>query len=298
MTASHKLPSPQARELGELLRYWRDARGKSQLDLSLDSGLFQRHLSFIESGRSTPSRGALLDIAQALDIPLRERNTLMVSAGYAPIFAESEWSAPEMTGHRFRRTYQKRVVFRAFAKNILNCLRLKSIAQRSRSGVCIHVVNLIWRNIRDLQRRCHRAAAAFAFGSHAGHVEGVRRHAIANHFGQYFRAAGLGKLKFFHDQDSRTLANDEAIAVFIKWPTGVFWILVSGRERLHGGESADAHGGDCGLCPSSNHDIGVTPLDDAEGVANGVCARRAGRRGGLVRAPCVIPNGKRVQQPG
>jgi transcriptional regulator with XRE-family HTH domain len=96
MTASHKLPSPQARELGELLRYWRDARGKSQLDLSLDSGLSQRHLSFIESGRSTPSRGALLDIAQALDIPLRERNTLMVSAGYAPIFAESEWSAPEM----------------------------------------------------------------------------------------------------------------------------------------------------------------------------------------------------------
>jgi transcriptional regulator with XRE-family HTH domain len=96
MTAAHKLPSPQARELGELLRYWRDARGKSQLDLSLDSGLSQRHLSFIESGRSTPSRRALLDIAQALDIPLRERNTLMVSAGYAPIFAESEWSAPEM----------------------------------------------------------------------------------------------------------------------------------------------------------------------------------------------------------
>lgn len=96
MTASHTLPSRQARELGELLRYWRDARGKSQLDLSLDSGLSQRHLSFIESGRSTPSRQALLDIAQALDIPLRERNTLMLSAGYAPIFAESEWSAPEM----------------------------------------------------------------------------------------------------------------------------------------------------------------------------------------------------------
>jgi transcriptional regulator with XRE-family HTH domain len=96
MTASHSLPSRQERELGELLRYWRDARGKSQLDLSLDSGLSQRHLSFIESGRSAPSRRALLDIAQALDIPLRERNSLMVSAGYAPIFAESEWSAPEM----------------------------------------------------------------------------------------------------------------------------------------------------------------------------------------------------------
>jgi len=96
MTASHTLPSRQARELGELLRYWRDARGKSQLELSLDSGLSQRHLSFIESGRSTPSRQALLDIAQALDIPLRERNALLLSSGYGPIFAESEWSAPEM----------------------------------------------------------------------------------------------------------------------------------------------------------------------------------------------------------
>ena len=96
MTASNSLPSRQARELGELLRYWRDARGKSQLHLSLDSGLSQRHLSFIESGRSTPSRQALLDIAQALHIPLRERNAHLLSAGYAPIFAESEWSAPEM----------------------------------------------------------------------------------------------------------------------------------------------------------------------------------------------------------
>ena len=96
MNASSKLPTQQARKLGELLRFWRDARNKSQLDLSLDSGLSQRHLSFIESGRSTPSRKTLLDIAHALDIPLRERNTLMLSAGYAPIFAESEWSAPEM----------------------------------------------------------------------------------------------------------------------------------------------------------------------------------------------------------
>jgi putative intracellular protease/amidase/transcriptional regulator with XRE-family HTH domain len=96
MNASHTLPSRQDRELGELLRYWRSARGKSQLDLSLDSGLSQRHLSFIESGRSTPSRQALLDIAQALDIPLRERNTLALSAGYAPVYAASEWSAPEM----------------------------------------------------------------------------------------------------------------------------------------------------------------------------------------------------------
>jgi transcriptional regulator with XRE-family HTH domain len=83
-------------ELGELLRHWRDTRGKSQLDLSLDSGLSQRHLSFVESGRSVPSRRALLDIAQALDVPLRDRNILLLAAGYAPIYAEGAWNAPEM----------------------------------------------------------------------------------------------------------------------------------------------------------------------------------------------------------
>jgi len=96
MNASNCLPSQQAKNLGEHLRYWRGARGKSRLDLSLDSGLSQRLLSFIESSRSTPCREALLDIAQALDIPLRERNTLLLSAGYAPIYSENEWSAPEM----------------------------------------------------------------------------------------------------------------------------------------------------------------------------------------------------------
>jgi transcriptional regulator with XRE-family HTH domain len=82
--------------LGELLRYWRKTRSKSQLDLSLDSGLSQRHLSFIENGRSTPSRKTLLDIARALDIPLRDRNTLFLSTGYAPAYSEDTWNAPEM----------------------------------------------------------------------------------------------------------------------------------------------------------------------------------------------------------
>ena len=87
---------PPPNELRVLLRHWRDVRGRSQLDLSLDSGVSQRHISFIESGRSVPSRGTLLDIAEALDIPLRERNTLLLAAGYAPIYAEGVWDAPEM----------------------------------------------------------------------------------------------------------------------------------------------------------------------------------------------------------
>ena len=79
-----------------LLRHWRDMRGRSQLGLSMDTGVSQRHISFIESGRSVPSRHKLLEIAQALDIPLRERNALLLAAGYAPVYAESAWDAPEM----------------------------------------------------------------------------------------------------------------------------------------------------------------------------------------------------------
>ena len=87
---------PPANELGVLLRHWRDLRGRSQFDLSLDTGVSQRHISFIESGRSVPGRQTLLDIAQALDIPLRDRNTLLLASGYAPIYSEGAWNGPEM----------------------------------------------------------------------------------------------------------------------------------------------------------------------------------------------------------
>jgi transcriptional regulator with XRE-family HTH domain len=96
MNSSNLHTKPAANELGILLRYWRDMRGRSQLDLSLDTGVSQRHISFIESGRSVPSRQTLMDIAQALDIPLRERNTVLLAAGYAPIYSEGAWDALEM----------------------------------------------------------------------------------------------------------------------------------------------------------------------------------------------------------
>lgn len=86
--------------LGEILRAWRACRGRSQLALSLDMGVSQRHVSFIESGRSKPSRALLLEMAQSLDIPLRERNALLLTAGFAPVFAESAWNAAEMAAVR------------------------------------------------------------------------------------------------------------------------------------------------------------------------------------------------------
>jgi transcriptional regulator with XRE-family HTH domain len=84
-------------ELGGLLRYWRRQRGKSQLDLSLDTGVSQRHISFVESGRSVPSRELLLILARTMDVPLREQNALLLASGYAPVYLESTWDASEMT---------------------------------------------------------------------------------------------------------------------------------------------------------------------------------------------------------
>jgi transcriptional regulator with XRE-family HTH domain len=83
-------------QTGMLLRHWREIRGKSQLDLSLDAGVSQRHISFIEIGRSAPSRQMLIDIATALDVPLRDRNHLLLAAGYAPLYPDDAWDGPEM----------------------------------------------------------------------------------------------------------------------------------------------------------------------------------------------------------
>jgi transcriptional regulator with XRE-family HTH domain len=83
-----------------MLRYWRDVRGVSQLDLSFETGISQRHLSFIESGRTVPGRETLTVIVQALDIPLRERNAVFLAAGYAPIYSEAPWNAEEMQSIR------------------------------------------------------------------------------------------------------------------------------------------------------------------------------------------------------
>ena len=87
---------PKSKELGELLKQWRGVRGRSQLDISLDTGVSQRQISFIESGRSVPSRTTLMGIAEALDVPLRERNALLLAAGYAPLYSDAAWNSDEM----------------------------------------------------------------------------------------------------------------------------------------------------------------------------------------------------------
>jgi transcriptional regulator with XRE-family HTH domain len=86
--------------VGMLLRQWRNRRRRSQLDLALDADISQRHLSFVESGRSLPSRETLLVLAEHLDVPLRERNALLLAAGYAPVYPERGLDSPELAGAR------------------------------------------------------------------------------------------------------------------------------------------------------------------------------------------------------
>jgi transcriptional regulator with XRE-family HTH domain len=81
----------QGNELGALLRRWREVRNKSQMALSLDTGVSQRHLSFIEIGKSSPSRVTLLGIAEALEVPFSDRNALLLAAGYAPMYPAASW---------------------------------------------------------------------------------------------------------------------------------------------------------------------------------------------------------------
>jgi transcriptional regulator with XRE-family HTH domain len=82
--------------VGQLLRNWRDARGMSQLDLAMRAGFSARHVSFIENGRTQPSRDALLALAETLDVPLRERNQLLEAAGYAHLYRHTPLAADEM----------------------------------------------------------------------------------------------------------------------------------------------------------------------------------------------------------
>src|SRR5215212_7813932 len=82
--------------VGVLLRDWRQRRHLSQLDLAVEAEVSTRHLSFVETGRSKPSRELVLHLAEHLDVPLRERNALLLAAGYAPIYAETPLDAEAM----------------------------------------------------------------------------------------------------------------------------------------------------------------------------------------------------------
>jgi transcriptional regulator with XRE-family HTH domain len=85
---------------GEHLREWRQRRRLSQLDLALEADVSARHLSFVETGRAQPSRDMLLHLAETLAIPLRERNAILLAAGFAPVYGERKLDDPELAAAR------------------------------------------------------------------------------------------------------------------------------------------------------------------------------------------------------
>ncbi|WP_019633374.1 helix-turn-helix transcriptional regulator [Actinomadura atramentaria] len=88
------------RPVGDHLREWRRRRRMSQLELAAEADVSTRHLSFLETGRSAPSREMVLRLAEHLDVPLRDRNLMLVAAGYAPVYAETPIEEPRMDAVR------------------------------------------------------------------------------------------------------------------------------------------------------------------------------------------------------
>ncbi|OPX12281.1 helix-turn-helix domain-containing protein [Mycobacterium sp. AT1] len=91
------MPTPP---FGTLMRQWRRRRHLSQLDLALAAGVSSRHVSFVETGRSAPSRAMVMRLAGALDVPLREQNRMLLAAGLAPVHGERGWDDPDMAAVR------------------------------------------------------------------------------------------------------------------------------------------------------------------------------------------------------
>jgi transcriptional regulator with XRE-family HTH domain len=93
-------PAAGGRPVGELLREWRERRRLSQLDLSIQAEISARHLSFVETGRSRPTSTMIMRLTEQLDVPLRERNALLLAGGYAPAYPQHGLDAPELDSVR------------------------------------------------------------------------------------------------------------------------------------------------------------------------------------------------------
>jgi transcriptional regulator with XRE-family HTH domain len=99
-TATARAERTQPVHIGDHLREWRQRRHLSQLDLAGDAEISARHLSFVETGRAAPSRDMVLKLAERLDVPLRDRNVLLVAAGFAPAFPQRSLDDPALKSAR------------------------------------------------------------------------------------------------------------------------------------------------------------------------------------------------------
>src|ERR1700709_1835838 len=99
-SATARADQAQPVHIGDHLREWRQRRHLSQLELAGDAEISARHLSFVETGRSAPSREMVLKLAQRLEVPLRERNVLLVAAGFAPAYPQRSLDDPALKSAR------------------------------------------------------------------------------------------------------------------------------------------------------------------------------------------------------
>ena len=131
-------------QVGNHLRQWRQRRRLSQLDLALDAEISTRHLSFVETGRAAPSRRMILTLAERLEIPMRERNVLLVAGGFAPVYPERPLDAPEMRHARevIDLVLQGHLPYPAFAiDRHWNILASNRSLPRIYEGVAPHLLN-------------------------------------------------------------------------------------------------------------------------------------------------------------
>jgi transcriptional regulator with XRE-family HTH domain len=142
-----------ARSFGAALREWRRSRGMSQLDLALSAQSSARHLSFLENDRASPSRAMVLRLAEALDVPLRERNALLASAGFAAMFRETPLEAVAMREVRRalslmldqQEPYPALVIDRGWQVLMTNtaCTRLMSLLDLAAGGQPLNLLRLM-----------------------------------------------------------------------------------------------------------------------------------------------------------
>ncbi len=184
-----------------ILREWRHRRGMSQMTLALAADVSARHLSFLESSRAKPSSGMVMRLAEALDLPLRERNSMLVAAGFAPQFGDSDWLSPQMSEVRqaaqlllrAHGPYPALVLDAAFGILDANDAAWALIGGAPENGVRLNLVELVicpgpvrdaivnWEDVasyliqrlRDVARRHGPASSAAKMLVHAQRQDGV-----------------------------------------------------------------------------------------------------------------------------
>lgn len=156
---------------GQLIRYWRRRRHLSQLALALDVGVSTRHLSFIENAKSRPSADMLLALAERLDVPLRERNHILMAGGHAPTFTQRALQSPDMQAVRvaLTRLLDAHHPYPGFALD-----RQWNVVQANRAGMAL--AELLPASLREPALNVYRASL---------HPEGLARFTV--NFAQWAR---------------------------------------------------------------------------------------------------------------